>query len=333
MRLIAVGTSAGGVRALRTVLGGLPGDFDAAVLVVIHLAPSSPGYLPEIFSRAGPLPCLHPEQGQRLQRAHVYVAPPDQHMLVDGRCVIRLSRGPKENRARPAVDPLFRSAALAYGPRVIAAVLTGDLDDGTSGMLAVKLCGGTTVIQDPTDAEAPSMPSSAARHVQIDHQVPIAAMASLLVRLTKEKAGPERHAMPRRPNIETEVAVHAGSVLYEVPRYGDPSIFTCPDCHGTLMRIRDEHLLRFRCHTGHAFTSQSLLAALNEVTEDAVCSAVRALQEGAMLLEHLAWHARDADQPVAGGALEREAVRKLQQADKIRTSIMLPPRADKIADA
>jgi two-component system, chemotaxis family, protein-glutamate methylesterase/glutaminase len=288
MRLIAVGASAGGVRALRTLVGGFSDDLDAIVLVAIHIAPSSPGYLPEILSRAGPLPCQHPAQGQRLQRARVYVAPPDQHMLVDGVGSIRLSRGPKENRSRPAIDPLFRSAALAYGPRAIGVILTGNLDDGTSGLLAVKQCGGTTVIQDPADAEAPSMPSSAARHVEIDHQVPLAAMASLLVELTRERTELERNAMPHRSEIESEVAVHDGATPSVVARIGDPSVFTCPDCHGTLMRASDAHMLRFRCHTGHAFTSQSLLAALNEVTEDAIWSAVRALHEGALLLDHLA---------------------------------------------
>ena len=330
MRLIAVGASTGGIRALKIVLAGLPRDLNASVLVVIHLAPSSPGYIPEILGRAGLLRCVHPEQGQKLQGAHVYVAPPDQHMLVDGNGAIRLSRGPKENRSRPAVDPLFRSAALAYGPRTIGVILTGNLDDGTSGLLAIKERGGTTVIQDPADAEAPSMPLSAARHAEIDHKVPLAAVASLLTRLTTERTELEKRAMPRRPDIEAEVAFHDGNSPREVLRTGSPSVFTCPDCHGTLMKIRDQHLLRFRCHTGHAFSSQSLLAALDDATEDAIWSAVRSLQEGAMLLEHLAQHARDADQSGEAVALEQEAARKLQQAQVIRRSIMVDGRIDAV---
>jgi two-component system, chemotaxis family, protein-glutamate methylesterase/glutaminase len=223
MRVIAAAASAGGIQALRTLLSGLPGDLDAAVLVVVHLAPSSPRYLPEILGKAGSLPCLHPEQGQKVERARVYIAPPDQHMLVDLRGVIRLSHGPKENRARPAADPLLRSAALAYGPGVIGVILTGYLDDGTAGLMAVKQCGGTTVIQDPADAEVPSMPMSAARQVQIDHQVPLSEMAPLLVRLTYEQSIGGQHVMPNHLKIEADIAAQDGSALAsgrsESPRF------------------------------------------------------------------------------------------------------------------
>lgn len=321
MRVIAVGASAGGIRALRVLLGGLPAGLDAAVLVVIHLAPSSPGFLPQILGGAGPLACRHPEQGEKLERAHVYIAPPDRHMLVDARGSIRLSRGPKENRMRPAVDPLFRSVALAYGPAVVGVILTGNLDDGTAGLLAVRQCGGTTVIQDPADAEAPSMPLSATQHVDIDYQVPLPEMAPLLVRLVGEQPTAGRRRMPNQLEIETQIAAHNGAAVGDVAQLGEPSVFTCPDCHGTLMRVRDEHLLRFRCHTGHAFTAQSLLASLDESTEDAIWNAVRALDEGGMLLKHLARHARDAGQPEQALALDQQAKLKLRQAELIRRSI------------
>ena len=323
MRVIVIGTSAGGIEALKTLLGKLPADLAAFPLAVIHIASSSPRMLPELLSKPGQLRCVHPCQGESLQRGRFYLAPPDQHMLVDARETIRLSHGPKENRARPAIDPLFRSAALAFGPEVIGVILTGNLDDGTAGLLAVKRSGGTTVIQDPADAVAPSMPSSAARHVQIDHKVPLSKMGPLLVQLSKEKPKAERFVMPDRLKLEAEIAADEKAVLHEdIAKIGDPSVFTCPDCHGTLLRIRDEQLLRFRCHTGHAFTGQSLVTSLNESTEDAIWGAVRALQEGAMLLQHLAQHALDAGQDHEAKSLDREAQKKREQAALVRGSLV-----------
>src|SRR5215475_540343 len=326
MRVIVIGTSAGGVQALKTLLAGLPVDLDAYVLAVIHIAPSSPGLLPDLLSKAGRLHCVHPSQGEMLQRRRFYVAPPDRHMLIDARGSIRLSHGPKENRARPAVDPLFRSAALAFGPSVIGVILTGNLDDGTAGLLAVKRSGGTTVIQNPVDAAAPSMPRSAAMHVHIDHTVPLSKLAPLLVSLSKERPSAERRVMPDELRIEAEIAADERATPGDLAKIGVPSIFTCPDCHGTLLKVRDEQLLRFRCHTGHAYTAQSLLSTLNETTEDTIWSAVRALQEGAMLLEHLAQHARDAGQVNEANSLDREAQDKLEQAELVRKT--LAPQVD-----
>src|SRR5215475_8127621 len=326
MRVIVIGTSAGGVQALKTLLAGLPADFNAYVLAVIHIAPSSPGLLPDLLSKAGRLHCVHPAQGEKLQRGRFYVAPPDRHMLVDARGSIRLSHGPKENRARPAVDPLFRSVALAFGPRVIGVILTGNLDDGTAGLLAVKRSGGTTVIQNPVDAAAPSMPRSAAMHVHIDHTVPLSKLAPLLVSLSKDRPSAERRVMPDELRIEAEIAADERATPGDLAKIGVPSIFTCPDCHGTLLKVRDEQLLRFRCHTGHAFTAQSLLATLNHTTEDTIWSTVRALQEGAMLLGHLAQHARDAGQADEANSLDREAEEKLEQAELVRKT--LAPQVD-----
>jgi two-component system chemotaxis response regulator CheB len=210
---------------------------------------------------------------------------------------------------------------------VIGVILTGNLDDGTAGLLTVKQSGGITVIQDPADAVAPSMPRSAAQHVPIDYKVPLSKLAPLLVRLSKERPRAERSVMPDRLKIEAEIAAGKKTMLGDIGSIGDPSLFTCPECHGTLLKVRDEHLLRFRCHTGHAFTAQSLLASLNETTEDTIWSTVRALQEGAMLLQHLAQHARDAGQDREAANLDREAEQKLEQAELVRKSIA--PSADR----
>jgi len=247
-------------------------------------------------------------------------------MLIEARGTIRLSHGPKENRARPAIDALFRSAALAFGLDVIGVILTGSLDDGTAGLLAVKRSGGTTVIQDPADALAPSMPSSAAKHVDIDHKVSLSKLGPLLVRLSKESPRAEQRVMHETLKIEAEIAASKTGMLGGIAKIGEPSLFTCPDCHGTLLKIKDEQLLRFRCHTGHAFGAQSMLATLNETTEDTIWSAVRALQEGAMLLEHLAQHARDAGQVNEANSLDREAQDKLERAELVRKTLT---RADR----
>jgi two-component system chemotaxis response regulator CheB len=187
--IIVIGASAGGIKALKELAAALPEDLPAAVFVVLHLAPTKPSILPQILSRAGPLPALHPSNDQPVETGYIYVAPPDHHLLLrDGR--IRVFRGPKENAHRPAVDPLFRSAAAAYGPRVIGVVLTGALEDGTAGLSAVKSGGGVAVVQDPFDALQPSMPQSALRSVRVDYCVGLAEIGPLLIRLNSEEVPP-----------------------------------------------------------------------------------------------------------------------------------------------
>src|SRR5215211_1119499 len=185
--IIVVGASAGGIEALRVLAGGLPADFPASLFVVLHTSPESPAMLPNILDRSGSLPALSPKDGDRIRPGTIYVAPPDRHLLIEPNR-LRVTRGPKENRFRPAVDPLFRSAAETYGPRVIGVILTGYLDDGTAGLWNVKQRGGTTIVQDPADAVADSMPRSALKHVEVDHCVRLVQIPSLLVRLTHEPA-------------------------------------------------------------------------------------------------------------------------------------------------
>jgi two-component system chemotaxis response regulator CheB len=228
-------------------------------------------------------------------------------------------RGPKENRARPAVDPLFRSAALAFGPRVIGLVLSGGLDDGTAGLRGIKMCGGTTAVQDPADARVASMPRSALRTVSIDHCRPAHQLAALIVELVRSPI-PERaialEDRNMRRTLEVEAELAKGTSDISVTELGDPSIFTCPECHGTLLKLRGEPM-RYRCHTGHAFTADSLLADLSEVTEGAIWGSVRAIQESSMLMTHLAHHWREIDPSVADEFL-RKAKSAQVRADLIR---------------
>jgi two-component system, chemotaxis family, protein-glutamate methylesterase/glutaminase len=318
MRVIVIGASAGGVSALKALVSELPPDLGAPILIVVHVAPSGPSLLPEILSRAGPLPCVSPNTGEHLQAGHIYIAPPDFHMLIDAQRRIRLSRGPKENRTRPAIDPLFRSAALAFGAEVIGVVLTGHLDDGTAGLFVIKESGGIAVVQDSADAEAPSMPANAAQRVPVDYRVTLRQLAPLLVRLTKEPISREQRIMPEQLNVEAKIMENPEEFSRGVTQIGDPTVLTCPECHGTLLQLRDQRLVRFRCHTGHGFSALSLLEGLDVETEEAIWNAVRVLQESAMLREHLAQHARDAGREDEAGALLANAQERLQRAKRLR---------------
>ena len=288
--IIVIGTSTGGLEALGILVAGLPKDFPASLFIVRHTRYDAPGILAKILEKSGMLQAITVWQREPIQPGRIYVAAPDRHMLIE-RDAVYASTGPKENRFRPAVDPLFRSAALAYGRRVIGVVLTGALDDGTAGLKAIKQHGGTAIVQDRRDAVASSMPRSAAMHVQVDYSVPIADLAPLLWRLTADYFAEETPPMPnKQTEIETKIARGNDPVEAGVLTLGTPSEFTCPECHGVLLRMKEEGLVRFRCHTGHAYTLESLLAELDESVEDAIWNALRCVQEQKLLMRHLSDH-------------------------------------------
>lgn len=315
--IVVIGTSAGGVEALQQIAKGLPADLPASVLVVIHVPPQSPGLVPKILSRAGPLPAAHGENGEPIRHGRIYVAPAGLHMLLeDGR--IRLVAGARENLHRPAIDPLFRSAALAGGGRVIGIVLTGALDDGTAGLRAVKRCGGVAVVQDPADATYPSMPLSAMRSVRVDHCLALAEIPALLDRLTRETIadGPHRVAPP---DMTLEVGMAAmDSSEDKLDRIGKRSTFTCPECHGTLWEMGEEGVLRFRCHVGHAYTAETLVAGQSSGLEDALWAAVRAFEENAKLATRMAGRARGLEDAEGERRFARRAETAERHADEVR---------------
>lgn len=317
-RFIAIGASAGGIEALKTIAAGLPEGLPAAIAVVNHLAPNSPGYLPEILSMAGPLPATNAIDREPLLPGRIYVAPPDHHLLVKPYHIV-LSRGPKENRTRPAIDPLFRSAAVSFGNRAIGVVLTGSLDDGTAGLAAIKGCSGITVVQDPADAATRSMPESALRHVVVDHVAPIAEMAPLLARLVRENPPTDlRQVAAMKRDLELELKFAAGeSTEVKLSDLGEPSLFTCPECHGALVQLRGQVPQRYRCHTGHAFTAANLLAALRESTETALWSTLRSFQETSMLLRHIAGHTSGNQDPGLVAEFERHAAESEHRAEQL----------------
>jgi two-component system, chemotaxis family, protein-glutamate methylesterase/glutaminase len=324
--IVVVGASVGGIEALRTIAGGLPKDFPAAVFVVLHTAPEAPGVLAEILDRAGALPAAYAVDGERVEPGRLYVAPPDRHLVIEPNRV-RLTRGPKENRFRPAVDPLFRSAAQVYGPRVIGVILTGHLDDGTAGLWAVKQLGGTTVVQDPHEALAPSMPASALNQVRVDHCLSVAEIAPLLVRLT----APPRvevgvYEVPEEMEIEVRIAKEDTALDAGVLKLGEPSNYSCPECHGVLLQLQEEKRMRFRCHTGHAYSVDSLLAEVTEGVEDSLWNAIRSIEESVLLLRHMAEHLGAAENGHTTDEFLARAQEAQRRADLVRQAVVTPTK-------
>ena len=272
--IIVIGASAGGVTALQTLCGLLPADLPACVFVAQHLSPSARSVLPQLLDRAGPLRAISPVDGQEIEAGHIYVAAPDAHLLIrDGKVLMR--RGPHENRTRPAVNALFRSAAIHYGSRVIGVVLTGLLDDGTEGLIAIKAAGGMSLVQDPTEAEWPSMPRNALKRDHVDHAAPLAELATLLARMVQEPAGPSV-PLPEEYLIEDKIAAQEFAIMEpDIITPGAPSHISCPDCGGVLNHIRVDHETRFRCQVGHAFTPLGLADAQSQELERALGIAVR----------------------------------------------------------
>jgi two-component system chemotaxis response regulator CheB len=286
--IVVIGASAGGVEALKEVVAALPADFPAAILVVVHFPAYSTSTLPAILSRAGSLPATHPQDGDAIVPGHIYVAPPDWHLIVE-RGRVRLTQGPRENGHRPAADPLFRSAALAYGRGVVGVVLTGNLDDGTAGLTSVVRRGGVAVVQDPADALHPGMPSSALAYVRVDHSVPLAELPALLARLVTEPLDERESDIGQDLlRFETDIAEMEPYALHADERPGEPSGYSCPDCHGVLWEVREGELVRYRCRVGHAYGPETLMANQQREVETALWVAFQALKERAAFARGMA---------------------------------------------
>ncbi|MBN8229579.1 chemotaxis protein CheB [Corallococcus macrosporus] len=325
--ILVIGASTGGVEALSLLVRHLPRDLAATVMVVLHVSSQHRSYLPEILTRSGPLPAHHPQDGERLEQGRIYVAPNDRHLLVESGCV-RVVKGPKENGHRPAVDPLFRSAASAYGPRVVGVVLTGALDCGTSGLLAVKKEGGVAVVQDPRDAFCPDMPRSALEFVAVDHCVSMDEMAPLLTQLVSRPV-PAR-ARKRSRQVENEVKVMKVDIpsMEDPPaplEYAKPSHFSCPDCGGVLFELEEEGLLRFRCRTGHAYTGEALAGSQQHHLDAALWAALRALEESASLSRRMAARARERNHLRSADRFDERARAAEAQVELLRQAVVTGP--------
>jgi len=282
--IIVIGASAGGVEPLQRIVRDLPLDLHAAVFVVLHVGSTS--YLPAILDRTSSLKVSEATNGATFELGNVYVAPPGFHLLLhDDHMMLR--RGPRENLARPAIDPLFRTAALSYGARVIGVVLSGSLSDGTAGLRAIKAVGGLAVVQHPADTAVPDMVKSVLRYVEVDHCVPAEELGSLLGTLATEPAGRTQSA-PLGVRVEAAVAAQEHSSVQNEDRLGELSMFTCPECHGPLWEIEDGEMLRYRCHTGHAFTPDAVMEAQSAELEEILWSLLRAHQQRARFTRRIA---------------------------------------------
>ena len=304
--IIVIGTSAGGLEALKELVAQLPADFPATIFVVRHTSQDIETILPRILERSGHLTSTLASGNEYFKRGHIYCAPSRHHMVIeDDR--LRLTKGPKENGFRPAVDPLFRSAALALGTRVVGIILTGAIDDGTAGLAAVKHFGGIAIVQDPSEARFPSMPQSALRNVHVDYCLPLREIAPLLVKLANDPVDTYEHSVDENLVIENRIAFGDFDALAAIDQLGGVSRFTCPACHGVMREILEANPVRFRCSTGHAYTAASLLAEQNENLEDILSDTLRALEENVALVKYLRNYEREMCVPRADTVMDVDA--------------------------
>ena len=325
--IIVIGASAGGVEALTKLLHDLPPNLPAAIFVVLHIPSQSTSVLPNILNRCvqksqgASLQAVHPQDSEAIQHGRIYVAPPNYHLLLkDG--YIRLARGPKENSHRPAVDPMFRTAARAYGQRVVGVVLSDTLDDGTAGLTAVKMQGGVAVVQNPDEALYSGMPRSAIENVDVDYILPLSDIASILVELASTPVKEVREPVSSEMEIEADIAELELNAMQNPERPGTPSPFACPECAGVLWEIEEGKVIRFRCRTGHAYSVNTLLAEQSQGLETALWTALRALEEKAALNSRMAGRAQERKQKFSAQNFAEQAQYAQEHARLIRQMLL-----------
>jgi two-component system chemotaxis response regulator CheB len=320
-----VGASAGGVEALKTLAGGLPADLDAAVCVVLHLYAGAESRLAEIISRQGSLTAVQARGGEQLVPGQIYVAPPDRHLSVRGTQAL-VTRGPHENGVRPSIDVLFRSAALAYGRRSVAVVLSGTRDDGVAGASAIGETGGCVFVQDPADSLFATLPERTVASDHPDRILPLAelapAIATQVQRLSEEVEVRENDG--GEMSLESGYATLDAEALERDALPGEPSVYGCPACGGVLWELDDSELLRYRCRVGHAYSAETAVQAQGESVETALWTALRALQERAQLSERLAARVGKAGADRSRQRFEAIAEETRGQAESIRRLLAGP---------
>jgi len=317
--IAVIGGSAGGADALKLLVQGLPADFPGSVFVTTHMAPTYPSYLRAILEPIARIPVIAALDGQPIVPGHIYLATPDRHLLVMG-STLRLGAGPRENMSRPSIDPMFRSAALSFGTRVVGVILSGLLNDGVSGLEAIHAAGGLTVVQHPLDALEPDMPRAALETVPADHVVPARELADLLMRLVTTDA-PEPRPVPKALAFEVDVAAGRRLGSAALRRIADPVALTCPDCQGVLSHVRGQKPLRFRCQTGHAFTAEQL-DAKHELVDEALRVALRVMEERLELVERMARDSRDNGRLALAELYESRAEEYQRYAETLREAAL-----------
>jgi two-component system chemotaxis response regulator CheB len=314
--IIVIGGSAGATAPLKAILGRLPTDLPAAVFVVLHIPSQGIGILSTVASAASRLPVVPAASGMVIERGHIYLAVPDHHLLVH-ESHIMLGQGPRENMARPAIDPLFRSAALQYGPRVIGVVLSGLLSDGAAGLNAIKRCGGVALVQDPADAIADEMPLRAIEATTVDLCVAGGRIGDVLSDLARETPGA---ALPVPPEIRLEVEIAAGERIGSdsLAHIAHPAALTCPACGGVLSTVKMGQPLRFRCQVGHAYTAEALAKEQEGRVDEALRVALRIIEERAELVQRMAEDGRQSGRVAVARLYEARATEYRGYSDMIR---------------
>jgi two-component system chemotaxis response regulator CheB len=318
--IIVIGGSSGATIPLRTILGALPKDLPAAVFVVVHIPARSLGLLATVTAAAAHLPVHPAADGMVVSPGNIYLGVPDHHLiLADGR--IRLGRGPRENMARPSIDPLFRSAAVSYGPRVIGVLLSGLLNDGTAGLDAIKRCGGLALVQDPADAIADEMPRSALSALEVDLTLSATRIGDVLADLVRDPAGPPR---PVPPELRLEVDIAAGARVGSdvIGRIATPAALSCPQCGGVLSTMKDGKPLRFRCQVGHAFTAELVAKEQENSVDEALRVALRIIEERAELVRRMAADGREAGRRALAEMYDERAAEYRAYAETIRKAVL-----------
>jgi two-component system chemotaxis response regulator CheB len=322
--IIVIGASFGGLDALKQLLPPLPSDFPASIFIVLHSHPESPGIYPRILSQFSSLPVSHAIEGQSFERGQIYVAPTDHHLLLQAPNKLRVVHGPRENRFRPAVDPLFRSAAAAFGPRVIGVVLSGLLFDGAAGLADIKECGGLAVVQDPADAVASSMPHSAKQRVNIDAQAPARHMGEVLLPFVTENIVsnlPEGPSM-KRIQLETEGTLNHGLTPEQMDTIGTRHSMICAECGGPLWKVAQPGHLRFRCHLGHSYNAESFAVEQAAVVDRSLAAALRCLEDAASLAQERAVVAENAGDRLLAKVHRIEVKQAEEDGAAIRSMIL-----------
>ena len=333
-----IGGSSGALEVLRQMLGGLPKDFPASIFIVVHVPRESPSNLPAILSRSSALKVSHPRDDEPIRAGHVYIAPPDYHMLLH-QDRVRIVRGPRENRSRPAIDPLFRSAVRAYDGRVAGVIVSGVLDDGSDGLHLVKSAGGLAIVQEPDDAAFGDMPRNALEYTKADYVVPAAELAATLLRVVGEPAKsrngrpapinrPGNRPVNRPVNREVKLSELELNAVEDPERNGKPSVFACPECNGALWEVSNGGPERFRCRVGHSYTAENLLAEKISSFETALWEALRSLEEAATLARRMAARALRQGHRRAADRFDEVAEAKQQHAEALREILLknwMPP--------
>jgi two-component system chemotaxis response regulator CheB len=308
--IVVIGASAGGVQALMRVVSTLPPGFPASVFVVVHTSPSGPGMLDKILNRVDGHRARYARDGMKIEGNAIYIAPPDRHLLVeDG--TIHINSGPKQNRSRPAIDALFRSAAAAYGERVIGVVLTGYLDDGSAGLAMIKKAGGVAIVQDPEDAQVSGMPEQAIQRADPDYCLSLDEIPGVLERLVGDTSSTsQRGFMEKKRKSKRKTSTRAAKPEEKKELTG----LTCPDCHGAIWEVRDGSVVQFNCRVGHSYSPASMVDAHSESLERAMWAALRSLEENIALTRKLVDYSRSRRREKAADVYQQQVREKEKHA-------------------